>query len=154
MKFTLRLSLFTCLVFAISLQANAQKYTFDDFKRVDSLAREGQPKTALELVNKINEQARSQNNASLLIKSIVYRMLFQSYLEEDAFDKILAGLRKDIDLAKQPEKSILQSLLAETYWRYYQQNSYRIANRTNVQGPIGDDIKTWPIAKITDEVVK
>lgn len=154
MKLTLRLSLFLAFTIVLSLHANAQKYTFDDFNKIDSLAQEGQPKKALELVNKINEQARSQNNAALLIKSVVYRMLFQSYLEEDAFDKILVGLKKDIDLAKQPEKSILQSLLAETYWRYYQQNQYRIADRTNVQGNIGDDIKTWPIAKITNETVK
>lgn len=153
MKLALRLSLLIAIV-AISFGANAQKYTIDDFYKIDSLAKEGQPKTALELIDKINEQARRQNNAPLLIKSVVYRMLFQSYLEEDAFDRILVGLRKDIDLAQQPEKSILQSLLAEMYWQYYQQNSYRIASRTNVQGDIGDDIKTWSIPKITNEIVK
>ena len=140
--------------FLLSLNVSAQQYTFDDFYRVDSIANRAQPKDALALIEKISKQAHETHNTPLIIKSVIYRMMFQSYLEEDAFDKILIDLRKDISMAKQPEKSILQSLLAETYWNYLRENNWQITQRTQVQGDIGDNIKTWDVKKLNNETVK
>ncbi|GAA4209334.1 hypothetical protein GCM10022289_34630 [Pedobacter jeongneungensis] len=155
MNILLRLPALFILIFLLTFNASAQrKYTTNDFYRVDSIANLAKPKDALALVEKINKQAHETHNTPLIIKSVIYRMMFQSYLEENAFDKILVDLRKDISNAKQPEKSILQSLLAETYWNYLQQNQWQINQRTQVQGDIGDDIKTWSIKKLNDETVK
>jgi uncharacterized protein YfaS (alpha-2-macroglobulin family) len=154
MKLIIRFSTSLILTLLFNISVFAQKYTVDDFYKVDSIAKEAQPKDALALINKINLQARADGNSALLIKSVIYRMMFQSYLEENAFDKILIDLRKDISTAKQPEKSILQSLLAESYWNFYQQNQWKIAQRTNVQGNIGDDINTWSTSKLIEEVTK
>ncbi|QDW26560.1 hypothetical protein FFJ24_017715 [Pedobacter sp. KBS0701] len=155
MNISLRLPALFFLLILLSLRISAQqKYTLNDFYRVDSIASQAKPKNALALIEKINEQARQTHNTPLLVKSVIYRMMFQSYLEENAFDKILINLRKDINITKQPEKSILQSLLAETYWNYLQQNRWQINQRTQVQGDIGDDLKTWSIKKLNDETVK
>lgn len=155
MNLFLRFSTFLLFIFWFSFDAAAQhKYTLADFYRIDSIANQGKPKDALALIEKINQQAHQEHNAPLLIKSVIYRMMFQSYLEENAFDKILINLREDITSAKQPEKSILQSLLAETYWNYLQHNRWQISQRTQVQGDIGNDIKTWNIKKLSDETIK
>lgn len=154
MQFTIRYFFAFIFLVIITHSGLAQKYTINDFYKVDSIANEAKPKDALQLIEKINSQARAEGNSAMLIKSVIYRMLFQSYLEENAFDKILTDLRKDISLAKQPEKSILQSLLAETYWKFYQQNQWKIAQRTNVQGNIGEDINTWSLPKLTEEITK
>ncbi|WP_293788521.1 alpha-2-macroglobulin [uncultured Pedobacter sp.] len=155
MNILLRISTLLLFTFLLSLDVSAQhQYTLMDFYRVDSMANQAKPKDALALVEKIYGQASQTRNMPLLIKSVIYRMMFQSYLEENAFDKILIGLRKDIGNAEQPEKSILQSLLAETYWNYLQQNRWQINQRTQVQGDIGNDIKTWNIKKLNDETVK
>ncbi|MCX2493951.1 MG2 domain-containing protein [Pedobacter sp. PF22-3] len=155
MNISLRISALLLFTFLFSFDVAAQhKYTLADFYKVDSIANQAKPKDALTLIKKINEQARQTHNLPLLVKSVIYRMMFQSYLEENAFDQILVDLRKDINTAKQPEKSILQSLLAETYWNYLQQNQWQINQRTQVQGDIGDDIKTWSIKKLNDETLK
>jgi uncharacterized protein YfaS (alpha-2-macroglobulin family) len=154
MKMLLRLSFLLICTLLFNSSAFSQKYTIDDFYKVDSIANKAKPKDALALIEKMNAQAREDGNSPLLIKAVIYKMIFQSYLEENAFDKILADLRKDISLAKQPEKSILQSLLAETYWKFYQQNQWKISQRTNVSANIGDDINTWSIAKLTEETTK
>jgi uncharacterized protein YfaS (alpha-2-macroglobulin family) len=154
MKIALRLYFLLSLTFLFNSWAFAQKYTINDFYKIDSIANQAKPKDALALIETINAQARADGNSALLIKSVIYRMMFQSYVEENAFDKILIGLRSDIILAKQPEKSILQSLLAETYWKFYQQNQWKISQRTNVNTTIGDDINTWSIQKLTDETTK
>ena len=154
MKMLLRLSFLLICSLLLNSSAFSQKYTIDDFYKVDSIANKAKPKDALALIEKMSAQAREDGNSPMLIKSVIYKMMFQSYLEENAFDKILIDLRKDISIAKQPEKSILQSLLAETYWKFYQQNQWKISQRTNVSANIGDDINTWSIQKLTDEITK
>ncbi|WP_158674094.1 tetratricopeptide repeat protein, partial [Pedobacter sp. KBW01] len=154
MNLSLRFFASLICAFLLSLNVSAQKYTFEDFYRVDSIANRAQPKDALALIEKISLEAHQTHNTPLIIKSVIYRMMFQGYLEEDAFNKILIDLRQDISTARQPEKSILQSLLAEIYWNYLRENNWQIMQRTQVQGNIGDDIKTWDIKKLNNETVK
>ena len=158
MKITIRFALLVACFALVSVKAFSQQHTVKnyekDFNKVDSLANKAQPEAALTLINTLNSRARAEGNTTMLVKSVIYRMLFQSYLEEDAFSKILADLKQDVNLASQPEKSVLQSLLAETYWKYYQQNRYQIIQRTTAEANIGDDIRTWSIQKITNETVK
>lgn len=157
MKIALRLTLYFTVLLLFPVKSFAQqqlKINNKDFAKVDSLANQQKPKEALAIINSINKQARAQHNTTLLIKSAMYRIMFQGYLEEDAFTKVLNDLREDVSEAKQPEKSVLQSLLAETYWNFYQQNRYKIFRRTTVQQDSSKNINTWSIQRITAETVK
>ena len=74
--------------YAFNSLAQQNQYFLKEFKRVDSLASKAEPKAALSLIDMLNKKARLQNNSEMLVKSVVYRMLFQSYLEENQFVKI------------------------------------------------------------------
>jgi len=157
MKKTLHLLfLITTFCFYTTLVYSQKKksYNLAGFKTVDSLALAAKPKEAIPLLNNLIESAREGSKTALIIKATMYRMLFQGYLEENAYVKINKELKQDIAKAKQPAKSILQSLLAESYWKYYEHNRYQLMNRTNVQMNLGDDIKTWPASKFLDETAK
>jgi uncharacterized protein YfaS (alpha-2-macroglobulin family) len=138
----------------LQVTVSAQRYGMDDFYKIDSIALQAKPKEALALADKIYMQAKIDGNSPLFIKAVTYKMLFTSYLEEDAFDKVLAILRKDITTAKQPEKSVLQSLLADTYKKYLDANWYKIAKRTYVEELKDDHIEVWSVRKITEEILK
>lgn len=135
-------------------QKRTSNYYQAGFKKIDSLALATKPKEAIALINPLIEKARKDQNTAMLIKATMYRMLFQGYLEEDAFAKINRELKKDVASAKQPAKSILQSMLAESYWKYYEENRYRLMSRTNVQSALSNDIKTWPADKFLEETAK
>lgn len=125
-----------------------------DFKKVDLLAINTKPREALALINSLYTRSRATHNAPMLIKSVIYRMLFKSYLEEDVYSMLITDLQQDIKEAGQPEKSVLQSLLAETYWKYEQQNSFRIAQRSEIIADPSADIRTWSVKKINDETIQ
>lgn len=126
----------------------------DKFSKVDSLALKNNSKAAINLLTELNNQAKAQGNQAMVIKSVLYRNLFQGYFNEENLPVIISDLKQDIKQASQPAKSILQSLLAEAYWSYYQRNSYLILGRTDMQGDNGDDIRTWSAKKIAEETVK
>ena len=52
-------------------------------------------------------------------------------------------IEKEISGSKEPVSSILNSLLAEMHWNYYQQNRWDMYNRTKTADFKKDDIATW-----------
>jgi len=115
--------------------------------RIDSFANIGLPKSALTEVEKLDELARKNKNAPQQIRATIYRMTFQSYLEEDALNAIIARLKTDIGGAVYPVKPVLQSLLAETYWKYYEENRWKFNQRTRLLKP-DTDITKWDLQTV------
>lgn len=138
-----------CLLFCYSID-NAQSKYRAIADRIDSLANIGLPKSALKEVDKLDATARADNNAPQQVRAAIYRMTFQSYVEEDALVAIITRLKIDIDKADFPVKPVLQSLLAQMYWQYYQQNRYRYSQRTK-HDKKDIDFRNWDIQTIIDE---
>ncbi|MES2730326.1 MAG: MG2 domain-containing protein, partial [Bacteroidota bacterium] len=122
------------------------------WKQVDSLQQQGLPKSALEIVNKLHEKAKSEKNPGQLVKAVIHRLKFTAYTEEDAFVLSLIDLKKEAIKADYPASPILHSMLAQMYWGYYQQNRYRFLNRTATQDFEADDIRTWDLRKVVENV--
>ncbi|NTD96825.1 hypothetical protein G6M26_09770 [Agrobacterium tumefaciens] len=146
--------LFFCSFSPAVFSQKKNSYFISAFKSIDSLALNTNPKEASLILDKVIETARAEQNTVMLIKGLLHRMLFTGYLKEVAFVKINQELKQDVATARQPAKSILQSLLAESYWKYYEQNRYQLMSRTNVESNLGDDIKTWPASKFLEETAK
>jgi uncharacterized protein YfaS (alpha-2-macroglobulin family) len=142
---------FLAVYFILPVQsASAQSKSDQINYNIDSLTSIGLPKSALKEVDKLEELARKNNDPSQQIRAVVYRMKLQSYIEEDALVAIITRLSADIDKANFPAKPVLQSLLAETYWKYYQQNRYQFSQRSNLSKPDADFTK-WDLQTIVNE---
>jgi uncharacterized protein YfaS (alpha-2-macroglobulin family) len=146
---TLKFLLVAGLLFCFKTGAAQEKYDQIVYK-IDSLANIGLPKSALKEVDRLDALARKDHNAPQQIRAAVYRMTFQSYLEENALTAIISRLKKDAELAEYPVKPVLQSLLAQMYWNYYQQNRYQFTQRTRLMKPDTDFTK-WDLRTIISE---
>lgn len=118
--------------------------------RIDSFANAGLPKSALKIVEQLDGLAIKNRNAPMQVKAVIYRMTFQSYLEEDALVAIITRLKIAIDSAAYPVKPVLQSLLAQMYWNYYQENRYNYTSRSKLEKP-GIDFRKWDLQTIINE---
>jgi len=125
-----------------------------EWKKVDSLAAKGLTKSALEVVNGIYDKAKSENNAPQFVKAIIHRMKFEQYMEEYSLIKALNKLNEEAKEATFPVKPVLQSMIAESYWNYYQQNRYRFYNRTETVNFDNEDITTWDLKTIFSKVIE
>jgi uncharacterized protein YfaS (alpha-2-macroglobulin family) len=155
-----RLALLVVLAIAVSAfsfmrSSTAPPKTYDEYwKQIDSLTKKGLSKSALEVVMAVYAKAKTENNPSQLVKAVIHRMKFQSFTEEDETKKIIADLMKDCEETRFPANAILHSMLAETYWNYYQQNRYRFLNRTETVNFKNDDIHSWDAKKLFGETLK
>ena len=125
-----------------------------EWKKVDSLTAKGLNKSALEVVAGIYDKAKAENNSPQFVKAIIHRMKFEKYIEEYSLVKALNKLNEEAKEATYPVKPVLQSMIAENYWQYYQNNRWKFYNRTATVNFDNDDITTWDLKTIFSQVVK
>ena len=147
----------------IALAASAQKtptpalmYT-RDWQRADSLAAKGLPKSALAIVNKIYAKAKADQNDPQVVKAVMHRLMYQPYTTENTYTEIIRSLQQDIADTPAPARNILQSILAETYWKYYEQNRWKFRDRATIdpgktEKP-ADDLLTWDLRRLVSETI-
>ncbi|MDD5362961.1 MAG: alpha-2-macroglobulin family protein [Ignavibacteria bacterium] len=129
---------------AHSTYANGALYDYESkWKAVDSLYSNGLPESAMRLLNEIMSQAKNENNTVNYVRSFIYRLKLTQYNEEDSFEKNLDIMISEEKTSTTPVKQFLNSIIADMYWTYYQQNRYNLLNRTHVVNYKLEDIKTW-----------
>ncbi len=124
------------------------------WKTIDSLERQGLTKSALEKTEELYARAKKDNNPSQVIKTLLYRGKYQARLEEYGLVKAIERFEDEVETADFPVKPILQSMLAEMYTKYLNQNRYKFNDRTNTLDFESGDIKTWTIEQLNQKSVQ
>lgn len=152
MKKSLVLTLLSLTLSLFSLAQDDQKKYDAQWEKVDSLQRKGLYRMALAEVDKIFATATVKGHHNQVIKSVLYELKFNTYLEEDDYVIGIARLDSLIKVAPSPSKEILHSLSAEVYWGYYSANQWKFQDRTHVAEVDLKDIRTWDLKRIAEKV--
>ena len=130
----------------------------DDYKKLwakaDSLVNKGLTRSAIEVVQVIYEKAKTENHTGNFVKAVTYKLKLESYISEDDYVKEINDLTKEASEARFPIKPVIHSMIAEVYWKYYQNNRYKFLNRTETVDFIPEDIRTWDLRKIVEQSIK
>ena len=116
--------------------------------QADSLANLGQPRSALEIVDKIYSAAKAEKNDPQVIRAVIYRIRLNAGFSENSLEASIRDLQKEISMAAQPAKQVLQSIQAELYRKYYQNNQFRLRDRSRLAENRSDSLETWDLSKI------
>ncbi|MEM9916520.1 MAG: alpha-2-macroglobulin family protein [Bacteroidota bacterium] len=125
------------------METNNKEPYVAEWKIIDSLEQKGLPKSALEKVEQLYDRAEREDQPAQMVKCLLYRSKYQASLEEDGLVKVLNSLQTQMEQADSPIKAILQSVTAEIYSRYLDQNYWRLSNRTETTDFKAEDIGTW-----------
>ena len=117
--------------FSIFCQIKMNDYLVQ-WKKVESFEKKGLTKSALKEVLSIYNLAIKENNDAQQIKSCMYQIKYRNMVEEDANVNTIFFVDTLIAKAKAPTKNILQSMQAELFWQYLQNNRWQIKNRTKL----------------------
>jgi hypothetical protein len=149
----------TAVIFALFLliwssNSVAQNRFEAEWRQVDSLAGMGQPRSALELTDRIYAMAKKQQDDAQIIKSILYRIRLNGDFQENYLERSVKNVQAEIRLADSPRKQILYSVLAELFQKYLEANQFRIRERSQMAGFDPDSIATWDAHTLCRAVVR
>lgn len=108
--------------------------------------------SALAEVNKIYTVAKKEKNDAQMIKALLFRMNLQQAKEENAGQKNIWELEKEINSASEPARSVLASIAAESYWNYFQQHRWQMYNRTETINFKKEDIASWGVTDFHNKI--
>ncbi len=124
----------------------------DQWKKVDSLEQKGLYKSALDEVNSIFDKAKAVENSPEIVKSVLYKLKLSDYLREENIVMSITEVDSLAAISNFPTKQILYSISAEAYTRFYNQNRWKFINRTEAQGIVLNDIRTWDLTTINRKI--
>jgi len=134
-------------------QSIAQNMNFEkQWQAVTKLENVGKTKDALKAVEDIIQDARKDKNANQIVKASLYKYKYMMTLEEDSELKIVNEIKQNINLSSGTEKAVLQSILAELYFQYFNDNSWKFSNRTETDEKQSDDFRTWDLKTLFKEI--
>ena len=142
----LLLVFFTGLVF--TTMAQTKNDYIKNWKKVEDLEKKGLTKSASAEVTVIYKLAQKDNNDAQQIKACMFLIKYRNMVQEDSHENNIFYVDTLIDNAKAPAKNILQSMQAEMFWQYLQNNRWKFYDRTKLKEEKSKDITTWSIDKI------
>ncbi|MFD0834205.1 MG2 domain-containing protein [Mariniflexile aquimaris] len=123
------------------------------WKSVEKHEMEGLPKSALNVVEQIYVLAKKDKNHVQLIKTMFFKSKFALVLEEDAQLNIINDFKREIEQNTFPTKNILENILANLYWQYFNQNRWQFYNRTKTAEKVDKvDFRTWDLETLFEEI--
>ncbi len=150
----LALVIFLLTGITYTLMAQKQNDYAKNWKKVESLENNGLTKSALLEVMVIYNLAMKEGNDAQQIKSCMYQIKYRNMVEEDSRENNIFFVDTLITRAKAPVKNILQSMHAEMFWQYLQNNRWKFYDRTKLVTEKSKDITTWSIEKLYATISK
>ena len=101
------------------------------WKKVEQFAGQDLPESALKEVEAILAQAKKEQNSPEIIKAMVHKMRFMMDKNPDETEKLIVEFENYTNTTSNPaEKAIMYSMMSELYLKYYQNEQYKINQRT------------------------
>ena len=146
------LVIFTGLAFTTMAQ-NTHNY-LKNWKKIETLEKKALTKSALQEVMVIYNLAIKDNNDAQQIKTAMYQIKYRNLVQDDSRENNIFFVDTLIARAKAPAKNILQSMQAEMFWQYLQNNRYKFYERTKLTDEKTKDITTWSLDKLHATISK
>ncbi len=115
---------------------------------------QGLPQTAITLLDQIVPGALEDQAYAEATRAICLRINLKGRIDGYDTPGMISSLEAEIAQAPAPMKPVMETVLADWYWRFFQQNRYQFLQRTTTAASPGADITTWDLARILTEIDK
>jgi hypothetical protein len=124
------------------------------WKEVDEATKKGLPKTAIEKLQPIIDGAIREKKYAEAVKAIGKKIALEGNIQGNKPEEKITRMQAEIDKAPAEMKPVLEAILANWYWHYFQQNRWRFMRRTQTAAPPGENFTTWDLPRIFAEIDK
>lgn len=150
MKRIMRLALYFCFVSGLALAGPRDA----QWKEVAEAQNKGLPKTAIEKLDPLITDAMKDKAYGEAIKAIGLKIALEGNIQGNKPEEKITRLQAEIAKAPAEMKPMMEAILANWYWHYFQHNRWRFMQRTQTAEPPGKDFTTWDLPRILAEIDK
>ena len=143
----------TVFLFLQSSQTMAGPWD-ERWKQVDDAVSKGLPQTAIERLDPIIRGAVQNKEYPTAIKAIAKKIALEGNIQGNKPEERITRMEAEIAKAPKEMVPVLDAILADWYWQYFQQNRWRFIQRTATAAPPGKDFTTWDLPRIFAEIDK
>lgn len=119
------------LLLALTTGLMSQDYQAE-YEKIEAAQKDGKPRTALAAAEELFAKAANANDEDQMVKALAWRAAFTGQLEEEGLDASIKLLTQE--LADNEDRKIvapiLHYMIGSSYYRFAQQNSWRLRNAT------------------------
>jgi uncharacterized protein YfaS (alpha-2-macroglobulin family) len=124
------------------------------WKKVAEAMKKGLPKTAIAELKPIVEGALKDKAYAEYIKALSQTIALEGNIQGNKPEEKLIRMKAELKRAPQEIVPVLDAVLANWYWHYFQQNRWRIMQRTQTSNKPDADFQTWDLSRLLAEVDK
>ncbi len=133
------------LLMSFSLQAGPRDA---QWKQVEEAIKKGLPRTAITNLEPIIQGALQDKAYAEAVKAIGQRIALEGNVQGNKPEEKITRLEAEIAKAPKEMVPLMDTLQAEWYWQYFQQNKWRFMQRTATATPPGKDFTTWDLPRL------
>jgi hypothetical protein len=124
------------------------------WQKVYAARDKGLPKTAIEEIQPLIADALQNKKYAEAIKAVCTKIALEGQIEGNKAEEKVVRLEAEIAAAPAEMKPVMEAILANWYWHYFQQNRWRFQQRTQTAEAPGTDFTTWDLPRILAEIDK
>src|ERR1035441_3863386 len=122
------------------------------WKQVEASIQKGLPKTAITNLEPIIQGALKDKAYAEAVKAIGQKIALEGNIQGNKPEEKITRLEAEIAKAPKEMAPLMDTLLAEWYWQYFQQNRWRFMQRTAIAEQPGKDFTTWDLPRLFQEI--
>src|SRR5437016_376164 len=124
------------------------------WKKVDEAISKGLPRTAMEKLEPIIQGALKDKAWGEAAKAIARKIVLEGNIQGNKPEEKITRLEAEIGKAPKEIVPLLDTILANWYWHYFQNNRWRFMQRTATAQAPGKDFTTWDLPRLFAEIDK
>jgi len=158
-KLLISITALILFVFSFVMPAKGQQSTHTgqyarQWAEVDSLTKQGLPRSALVVVERIYADASRRGRHPEMIRAVIHRISLRADYEDGVMVGAIEQLREELEKSSDEVlTAVLSSLIAEVYHGYYRQNIYRFRDRTALSDYEEGDFRLWDLDRLAREIL-
>src|ERR1041385_3356676 len=133
---------------AISQGASRQA----QWQKVEDAVAKGLPKTAITELDPIIRAALAEKAYAEATRAIARKIVLEGNIQGNKPEEKITRMEAEIARAPAEMVPILDTILANWYWHYFQNNRWRFNQRTKTAQAPGKDFTTWDLPRLFAEI--
>jgi len=147
-----RLSLLLLLVCAATVVTTRAASRDAQWRAVNEAVNQGLPRTAIDRLEPIVQAALQDRAYGEAAKAIARRIVLEGTIQGNKPEEKITRMAAEIAKAPKEIVPLLQTIQANWYWHYFQNNRWRFLRRTATSQPPGNDFTTWDLPRLFAEI--